>query len=284
MECAKFSSRLLVRAQTARAASNVGSLWLPRAWYETCSFSSRQTTWSTPQLESRKDRVAGEDRARDKRRASCRAGSLALLAVLILLRAVGPIGSGAVAAVFAGLELAIAAVIGALVLLDLGEARYRTLGALSQHLQRAHAETAGWRALALRAEATLALRTQEALALRNEEGLGAAIDSSFADWQLTPAESEVALLLLKGLSHKEVASARDSSERTVRQQARSVYRKAGLGGRACLSAFFLEDLLAPSTDPMRGMRRMSNGFEPSTERLDCGEWTSTPTPSRAELG
>ena len=38
---------------------------------------------------------------------------------------------------------------------------------------------------------------------------------------------------------------RASSERTVREQARSLYAKAGLTGRAALSAFFLEDLIAP---------------------------------------
>ena len=36
-----------------------------------------------------------------------------------------------------------------------------------------------------------------------------------------------------------------TSERIVREQARSIYSKAGLTGRAALSAFFLEDLLAP---------------------------------------
>ena len=56
---------------------------------------------------------------------------------------------------------------------------------------------------------------------------------------------EVALLLLKGLSTKEIASVRATSERTIREQARSIYTKAGLTGRAALSAFFLEDLLAP---------------------------------------
>ncbi len=53
------------------------------------------------------------------------------------------------------------------------------------------------------------------------------------------------LLLLKGLSHQEVADVRNVSERTVRQQARSLYRKAGLTGRADLAAYFLEDLLGP---------------------------------------
>lgn len=80
------------------------------------------------------------------------------------------------------------------------------------------------------------------------EGLGAAIQRQFARWELTGAESEVALLLLKGLSLKEIATVRATSERTVREQARNVYRKAGLSGRPALSAFFLEDLLLPARD------------------------------------
>jgi DNA-binding CsgD family transcriptional regulator len=76
-------------------------------------------------------------------------------------------------------------------------------------------------------------------------GLGTLIDRQLTRWGLTAAEKEVALLLLKGLSHKEVARARDVSEATARQQAAAVYRKAGLGGRHDLAAFFLEDLLSP---------------------------------------
>src|SRR5215510_1356334 len=76
-------------------------------------------------------------------------------------------------------------------------------------------------------------------------GLGEAIDTQFSRWNLTDAEREVALLLLKGLSVKEIAAVRATSERTIRAQAASLYTKAGLTGRAALSAFFLEDLLAP---------------------------------------
>lgn len=76
-------------------------------------------------------------------------------------------------------------------------------------------------------------------------GLGAAIDTQFEAWALTPAEREIARLLLKGLSHKEIAQVRNVSETTVRQQAQATYRKAGLSGRNDLAAFFLEDLLAP---------------------------------------
>jgi DNA-binding CsgD family transcriptional regulator len=76
-------------------------------------------------------------------------------------------------------------------------------------------------------------------------GLGVAIDRQFERWALSPAEKEVALLLLKGLSHKEIAGVRSVTEATARQQARAVYKKAGLSGRHDLSAFFLEDLLLP---------------------------------------
>jgi len=76
-------------------------------------------------------------------------------------------------------------------------------------------------------------------------GLGEAIEAQFSRWNLTEAEREVALLLLKGLSLKEIAAVRSTTERTIRAQARALYGKAGLTGRASLSAFFLEDLLAP---------------------------------------
>ena len=80
-------------------------------------------------------------------------------------------------------------------------------------------------------------------------GLGEAIEAQFSRWNLTEAEREVALLLLKGLSLKEIAAVRSTTERTIRAQAHALYAKAGLSGRASLSAFFLEDLLAPIERP-----------------------------------
>lgn len=76
-------------------------------------------------------------------------------------------------------------------------------------------------------------------------GLGAAITAQFQEWRLSEAEREIGLLLLKGLSLRDIAEMRQTSERTVREQARSLYRKAGINGRASLSAYFLEDLLLP---------------------------------------
>lgn len=101
--------------------------------------------------------------------------------------------------------------------------------ALRSQLQHSREEAERWRA-----------ETRDLLA-----GVAAAIDRQFARWDLSPAEREVALLLLKGLSHKEVATVRGVGEATVRQQARGLYKKAGVEGRHDLAAFFLEDLLAP---------------------------------------
>lgn len=76
-------------------------------------------------------------------------------------------------------------------------------------------------------------------------GLGRAIDERFRAWRLTPTEREIALLLLKGRSHKQIAFSTGRSERTVRQHAVAIYGKSGHGGRAELAAFFLEDLMLP---------------------------------------
>ncbi|MCC6620808.1 MAG: helix-turn-helix transcriptional regulator [Deltaproteobacteria bacterium] len=108
--------------------------------------------------------------------------------------------------------------------------------AVSLALAHAERESERWR----READTWRREAKDALS-----GLASAIDRQFKRWELTAAEGEVALLLLKGLSHKEAAELRGTSERTVRQQALTVYRKANVAGRAELSAFFLEDLLLP---------------------------------------
>lgn len=77
------------------------------------------------------------------------------------------------------------------------------------------------------------------------EGLSAAIDQQLTEWKLTSSEKEVAFLLLKGLSLKEIATARNTSEKTARAQSTAIYSKAGVSGRSELSAYFLEDLLVP---------------------------------------
>lgn len=74
-------------------------------------------------------------------------------------------------------------------------------------------------------------------------GLSSMIDQQLTTWGLTPSEREVAFLLLKGMSLKEIATIRGTTEKTARVQSMAVYAKSGLAGRSELAAFFLEDLL-----------------------------------------
>jgi DNA-binding NarL/FixJ family response regulator len=74
----------------------------------------------------------------------------------------------------------------------------------------------------------------------------AVMRKQFAQWRLSPSESEIALLLIKGLSMKEIAEARQVKEKTIRQQATSVYAKSGYAGRHELAAHFIEDLMSDS--------------------------------------
>lgn len=111
----------------------------------------------------------------------------------------------------------------------------RSVDGLRRSLEARREERDRWRSSA-----------QEAL-----DGLARAMDAQFAEWELTPAEREIALLLLKGHTHKAIARRTDRSANTVRQHSAALYRKAGLSGRAELSAYFLEDLLLPDDDRAR---------------------------------
>jgi DNA-binding NarL/FixJ family response regulator len=66
------------------------------------------------------------------------------------------------------------------------------------------------------------------------------ISDDFKSWRLSEAECDVAWFMLRGLPMKEIAGVRGTSERTVRQQAQAVYRKAGLDGRSDLAGRVLE--------------------------------------------
>ena len=82
----------------------------------------------------------------------------------------------------------------------------------------------------------------------HSDGLSQAIQQQFSHWQLSASERDVAMLMLKGLSHKEIANLRHSSSATVRQQAAAIYLKSGLSSRAELAAFFLEDLFPSAAE------------------------------------
>jgi Response regulator containing a CheY-like receiver domain and an HTH DNA-binding domain len=106
----------------------------------------------------------------------------------------------------------------------------RRLAESERSLATHTAERDAWRASA---EAALA-------------GFARAVDERFDAWKLTAAERDIAVRLLKGHSHKQIAFETGRSERTVRQHAVAVYQKSGLAGRAELAAFFLDDLPLPN--------------------------------------
>lgn len=69
------------------------------------------------------------------------------------------------------------------------------------------------------------------------------IDTFFDQWQLTPSEREIALLVLKGIDNDSIAKMRGTAPGTVRAQCTRVYAKAQVDGRAQLLSIFMEELL-----------------------------------------
>ena len=88
-------------------------------------------------------------------------------------------------------------------------------------------------------------RTQEAEAkLRAASGAFMdLLEERFASWGLTPAERDVALFSIKGLSTSEIAQLRQTSEGTVKAQTAAIYRKASVTGRPQLLSLFIEDMM-----------------------------------------
>lgn len=76
------------------------------------------------------------------------------------------------------------------------------------------------------------------------------MEERFGEWGLTPAERDVALFAIKGLSTAEIAGLRATSEGTVKAQTNAIYRKAGVSGRSQLLSLFIEDLMRDDT-PLR---------------------------------
>jgi DNA-binding CsgD family transcriptional regulator len=158
-----------------------------------------------------------------------------LYAVIFILIALDVLGDYAEGIDWAHIAVELTVLLSAVVGLSLlGRAYYQntqhTLQNLQSDLSTAQEEASRWRA-----------ESRDLI-----QGLSIEIQKQFLRWQLTQAESEIGLLILKGFSHQEIADIRNASERTVREQARALYRKAGLTGKAALSAFFLEDLLLPN--------------------------------------
>jgi DNA-binding CsgD family transcriptional regulator len=103
------------------------------------------------------------------------------------------------------------------------------------------------------------LQRQEVAEEKLRRASGAFMDllaERFADWGLTPAEQDVAMFSIKGLSTSEIAVLRNTSEGTVKAQTNAIYRKAGVSGRPQLLSLFIEDLM----DDDGHMRRQIAGL------------------------
>ena len=69
------------------------------------------------------------------------------------------------------------------------------------------------------------------------------LEERFTEWNLTPAERDVALFAIKGMSTAEISVLRSTSEGTVKAQTNAIYRKAGVSGRSQLLSLFIDDLM-----------------------------------------
>jgi DNA-binding CsgD family transcriptional regulator len=75
------------------------------------------------------------------------------------------------------------------------------------------------------------------------------LEERFAEWALSPAERDVALFAIKGMSTAEIGVLRQTSEGTVKAQTNAIYRKAGVTGRPQLLSVFIEDLMRDDVVP-----------------------------------
>jgi DNA-binding NarL/FixJ family response regulator len=69
------------------------------------------------------------------------------------------------------------------------------------------------------------------------------VKSQMESWKLTDAEKEIAILLLRGFSHQQIAGVRKKSLRTVENQTASIYEKSSMRGKLEFISFFLTPLL-----------------------------------------
>ena len=87
-------------------------------------------------------------------------------------------------------------------------------------------------------ETTNSYLSWQAKSRHSAQKIRQAIDLKFDEWKLSASEKDVALLLIKGLSMKEIAKIRETQDKTVRHHASQIYNKADVSGRQQLSAFF----------------------------------------------
>ncbi len=83
--------------------------------------------------------------------------------------------------------------------------------------------------------------------------LAKVIEGFFDEWNLTPAERDVAIMILKGLDNDTIAHIRNTASGTVRAQATNIYSKSATDGRAQFISLFVEELMAGGTNSYNGL-------------------------------
>lgn len=100
--------------------------------------------------------------------------------------------------------------------------------------------TLGWRALR---HSILKTRETERKLKDASNAFMDVMTEHFDQWELTPAERDVALFSLKGMTVNQIAELRGTSNGTVKAQTNAIYRKAGVNGRPQLMSVFIDDLI-----------------------------------------
>ena len=78
---------------------------------------------------------------------------------------------------------------------------------------------------------------------QGKEAFRESVDWQLNEWQFTQTQKEIAFLLLKGLSAKEIAGQRFVQEKTIRNHLSAIYEKSGMPGKHVFCAWFFEGLL-----------------------------------------
>ena len=87
----------------------------------------------------------------------------------------------------------------------------------------------------------VASTNEELLVLK--KGTTELINSQINLLKFTAAETDIAWLLIKGTSYKDIAKFRNVSERTVNQQVTSIFKKSNVSNRHEFITGFIEDLM-----------------------------------------
>lgn len=85
-----------------------------------------------------------------------------------------------------------------------------------------------------------------------EPGKENLIEAHAQAWGLTKAETDIAIMVVKGFSNTEIAAMRGSALQTVKTQMSAIYQKSGLDGRYQLLAYITDEVCEASKVTSQG--------------------------------